>query len=264
MTAEILCVGTEILLGDIVNTNAQFLARELAKLGISVHYQTVVGDNAQRLKSVLQIAFSRADMVVLTGGLGPTKDDLTKEIVAQYFGLELVFDQKAYDMLEKRILSYGLEKISESNRKQAYVPKGAIVLYNDNGTAPGCIIEKGGKTAILLPGPPNEMEAMFARAREAYLNSISENTIFSVNIKIKSRKEISAQDSGESAVADKISHLLDLANPTVATYAKEDGVLIRVTACAENKEKALEAINPVLEQIKSILGNSIAHISEAE
>ncbi|HOV41529.1 MAG TPA: molybdopterin-binding protein, partial [Oscillospiraceae bacterium] len=186
MTAEILCVGTELLLGDIVNTNAQFLARELAKLGISVHYQTVVGDNAQRLKSVLQIAFSRADMVVLTGGLGPTKDDLTKEIVAQYFGLELVFDQKAYDMLEKRILSYGLEKISESNRKQAYVPKGAIVLYNDNGTAPGCIIEKGGKTAILLPGPPNEMEAMFAKAREAYLNSISENTIFSVNIKIKS------------------------------------------------------------------------------
>ena len=264
MIAEILCVGTEILLGDIVNTNAQFLSKELARLGISVHYQTVVGDNADRIKSALNIGFSRADMIIMTGGLGPTKDDLTKEMLAEYFNRKLVLDQKAYDMLEKKIFKFGMKTISDSNRKQALVPENAIILYNYHGTAPGYILENDGKTAILFPGPPKEMEPMFKNACELYLNKLAKATIVSMNVKMKGRGEDSAENTGESSIADKITNLLDYTNPTVATYAKDDGVLIRVTASAESREDALALIKPVIDEIKGILGNTIAHIDEAE
>lgn len=264
MIAEILCVGTEILLGDIVNTNAQFLSKELAHLGISVHYQTVVGDNSHRIRAALNIGFGRADIIIMTGGLGPTKDDLTKEMLAEYFEKELVFDQKAYDQLEKRLFHFGLTTISESNRKQAFVPENSIILYNDNGTAPGYVIEKDGKTAILLPGPPHEMQPMFKTACALYLNKLADKTIVSVNIKLKGRGEDTAENIGESSVADKITNLLDYTNPTVATYAKEDGVLIRVTASSTCREDALAIINPVVEEIKAIIGTAIANISEAE
>lgn len=264
MIAEIICVGTEILLGDIVNTNAQFLAKELARLGIGVHYQTVVGDNPARLKAALKIAFSRADMVVMTGGLGPTKDDLTKEMIAEFFEKELVFDEEAYDRLVKRLEQYGVAEISASNRKQALVPEGCIVLYNDNGTAPGYIVENNGKTAILFPGPPHEMKPMFQAARTLYLSKISDKTIVSVNIKIKSRLEEPVANVGESAVADQLSELLDLENPTVAPYAKEDGVLIRVTAMADSRADARLLISPVTEKICGILGTIVASVNEAE
>ena len=160
MNAEIIAVGTEILLGDIVNTNAQHIAQGLAQLGIGVYYQTVVGDNPKRLKETIATAFARADLVVTCGGLGPTEDDLTKETGAVYFNKKLVVDQKALARIE-----HFFEKIQKqmtpNNRKQALVPEGCKVLYNQNGTAPGIIMEENGKIMVLLPGPPREMAPMF-------------------------------------------------------------------------------------------------------
>ena len=156
MKAEIIAVGTEILLGDILNTNAQYLSKELAQLGIEVYFQTVVGDNPKRLKDTIFQAFSRADLIITTGGLGPTEDDLTKETAAEYFGEELVLDERALGRIEKYFKRTG-RTMTENNRKQAMVPKEhGIVLYNDNGTAPGIIMEKNGKIIAMLPGPPKE------------------------------------------------------------------------------------------------------------
>lgn len=253
MIAEIICVGTELLLGDIVNTNAQYLAQELAHLGIAVHYQTVVGDNPGRIKSTLNIAFGRADTVITTGGLGPTKDDLTKEIVAEYWHKPLIFDEKAFNMLEERLRKLGVAVVSESNRKQAFVPAGAIVLYNDCGTAPGCIVENNGKAAIVLPGPPKEMKPMFRQCVDLYLARLSDRTFVSVAVKL--------QGIGESAAADRISDLLDGANPTVAPYAKEDGVTIRVTASAPGHKEAIVLIRPIVAEISERLGGNIVSIS---
>lgn len=252
MITEIVCVGTELLLGDIVNTNAQFLAQQLARLGITVHYQTVVGDNAQRIKAALDVAFSRADMVIMTGGLGPTKDDMTKEMLAQYFSKELVFDQKAFADIAARMKKYGVTEISQSNMKQAYFPAGAIILYNENGTAPGCVVEGEGKIAALLPGPPREMEPLFMKYLAPYLSQYTDKGFFSVQIRL--------QNIGESAAADKVSHLLDLCNPTVAPYAKPGGVLLRITAAAADQSQAMSIMVPVIEEIKSILGEHIAEI----
>ena len=161
-SAEILCVGTELLLGDIVNTNAAYIARKLAMLGIDVYHQSVVGDNPKRLADALADAFSRADLVILSGGLGPTYDDLTKETVAAYFGRKLVRDESVLAEIERYFAArYGdVSKMTPNNRKQADIPEGARVLSNPNGTAPGILIEVDGKTAILLPGPPRELEPM--------------------------------------------------------------------------------------------------------
>lgn len=255
MNAEIICVGSELLLGDIVNTNAQFLSKELALLGIDVHYQTVVGDNRQRLTEILDIAFKRCDMVITTGGLGPTKDDLTKEIVARYFKRELEFNSEAYDNLkdyfEKRFDNY---KISESNKKQAYVPKNSIVIQNTVGTAPGVIIEENKKIAVLLPGPPKEMKYVFNMAKKEYLSKISDKTIISTNIKLKG--------IGEAHAADMIADLLDLENPTVAPYAKEEGLTFRVTASAKNKQDAQKLMRPIIDEINKILGEYIYEIED--
>ncbi len=253
MIAEIICVGSELLLGDIVNTNAQFLSKSLAHLGIEVHYQTVVGDNRQRLQSALEIAFSRSDIVVTTGGLGPTKDDLTKESVSSYFKHPLVFDQDAYDNIKSKLPSYHKEqKLSQSNTKQAYVPKGCIVLHNHHGTAPGCILKSNEKLAILLPGPPKEMETMFRLCSERYLSNLTDYTFVSINVKLK--------EIGESAAADKVSDLLDSKNPTVAPYAKEEGVLLRVTASAHSKEEALSLMEPIIDELKNRFGEQIKQI----
>ncbi|MGI5891327.1 MAG: CinA family nicotinamide mononucleotide deamidase-related protein [Bacillota bacterium] len=252
MIAEIINVGSEILLGDIVNTNAQFLAQQLARLGISVHYQTVVGDNAQRIKKALDIAFSRAQMVIMTGGLGPTKDDLTKEMLAQYFGKELVFDEKAFDDIKNRMKKHGVNQVSSSNKKQAYFPQDAIILYNENGTAPGCIIEDNHKIAVLLPGPPREMQPMFMKYIDPYLSEYTDKSFFSVHIKL--------QNIGESMAADKINHLLDYSNPTVAPYAKEDGVVLRITAAACNYDEAMTMINPIINEIKAVFTDKIREI----
>lgn len=265
MIAEILCVGTEILLGDIVNTNAQYIAKQLAALGISVYYQTAVGDNPDRIMSALDVAFSRGtELVVMSGGLGPTKDDLTKEMIAKYFNKELVFDQKAYENVEKRVLEFGLSEISESQRKQAYVPKDSIILYNDFGTAPGCIMAYENKAVVMLPGPPKEMKPMFEKCRDIFLSNLSDKVLVSYNVKLMAHGEAPADEVGEGPVAEKLSHLLDSVNPTVATYAKDDGCLIRVTASGSTKEEAVSLIEPVIEEIRVILPNSIKNVEMAK
>jgi nicotinamide-nucleotide amidase len=261
MIAEILCVGTEILLGDIINTNAQYIAKQLSGLGISVYYQTTVGDNTDRIIAALDVAFERgSELVIMSGGLGPTKDDLTKEMLAKYFNKQLVFDQKAYDNVEERVLAFGLPEVTESLKKQAYVPEDSIILYNKNGTAPGCIMAHDGKAVVILPGPPKEMKSMFEDCKEIFLSNLSVKVLLSYNIKLKAHGEAPADEVGESPVADRLSHLLDNSNPTVATYAKDDGCLIRVTAIANEHDEALKLLEPVVEEIRNLLPNSIKTI----
>lgn len=254
MIVEIISVGTELLLGNIVNTNAQFISKELAKLGMECYYQTVVGDNQDRIKSALDVAFSRGDMVILTGGLGPTKDDLTKEMLMDYFHKEVVLDEKAWEMMKERMTRNGFTQFSDSQKKQAYVPKDSIVMYNHNGTAPGCIMENNGKYCMLFPGPPKEMQPMFKEYGVPYLRQFSDKVFVSMDIKMMSRDEVSVTIVGEGPCAERLGDLCDNENPTVATYAKEDGCLIRITAAAQNREEALKLIEPILEQCKKALG----------
>lgn len=263
MVAEIISVGTEILLGDILNTNAQYIAKKLAHIGIDVYYQTVVGDNYDRLKAALNIAFDRAEIVVLTGGLGPTKDDLTKELVADYFGQKLVFNQKVYDNVEKRGFEFGLKEISESIKKQAYVPEDAVIVHNEWGTAPGMILARDGKAAVLLPGPPTEMKPLFNECCDIFLNKLSGKVFVSMNIRLKGPGEAPGSEIGEAPVADKIAAFLDYKNPTVATYAKPDGCIIRVTAAASDREEALELIAPVISGLTDILAPVMKEVYES-
>lgn len=249
MKAEILCVGTEILLGDIVNTNAAYIARELAAIGIDTYHQSVVGDNPGRLKDSLNIAFSRADLVVMTGGLGPTFDDLTKETVANYFGLKMVWNDEALEKLEAFFKLRGVV-MTENNKKQAMMPEGATVFQNEHGTAPGLAVSKDGKTAILLPGPPREMMPMFKNQAEPYLMQKSNRVLKSHTIKMIG--------IGESTMEDMLhDYMLEHTNPTLAPYAKEGECMLRVTAAAPTKEEADELIAPVIEDVKQLLDKYI-------
>ncbi|MEG2295711.1 MAG: competence/damage-inducible protein A [Oscillospiraceae bacterium] len=249
MKAEILSVGTELLLGDIVNTNAAFLSRKCAELGITIYNHTVVGDNPKRLKSALEIAFNRSDLVVLTGGLGPTYDDLTKETVAEYFQIPMVHNQMELDKITAYFHRLGTS-ISGNNKKQAYIPKDATLFCNDFGTASGICLQKDKKIAILLPGPPSEMEAMFTTYVSDYLKSLSNTTLLSKNIKIFG--------IGEAEVEERLYDLmLKGENPTVAPYAKDGEVLLRVTACASSTQQATVLLNPVMQQIQSEIGQFI-------
>lgn len=255
MICELISVGTEILLGNIVNTNARYLSKRLASLGIEVHFQTVVGDNAQRIISALDIAYTRADMTVLTGGLGPTKDDITKEMLAGYFHKKLVPDEKALENMKGLLSMSDRKTLTESLRKQAYVPSDSIILYNHHGTAPGAIMEDEGKICILLPGPPSEMEPMFEEYCADYLKAFSHQVLVSCNIKMLDFSHAPRMKVGEAPVADALGELLDSLNPTVATYAKDDGCLIRVTAKAETHEKAMELLSPMIEKCRERLGD---------
>ncbi len=249
MQAEIIAVGTEILLGDILNTNAQYLALELAELGIDVHYQTVVGDNPKRLEETLFHAFSRADLIITTGGLGPTEDDLTKETGAKYFQEELVLDERALKRIEKYFQKIGRE-MTENNKKQAFVPKNSIVLYNDNGTAPGMIVEKNQKILVMLPGPPKETIPMFESQVKPYLQKRQEYTFVSRILRIAG--------VGESAMETKVKDLIDSqTNPTIAPYAKDAESILRITAKAKTKEEAKSMIEPVAREIYKRFGNDI-------
>lgn len=248
MKCELISVGTEILLGDIVNTNAHYLSNELAALGIDVLFQHTVGDNERRLTSALDLALSESDCVILTGGLGPTEDDITKEVCAKYFGYPLLRDEE----ILKDIKSYFVKKNLEmpvSNEKQAYVPKPSITLYNENGTAPGSILEKDGKSIIILPGPPKEMIPMFKKSVVPYLSKFTQGVIKSISIR--------TFGIGESAMAEKVSHLLQMENPTVAPYAKSGEALLRVTAKAETEEKAEKLLSPVVKEIEELLSDYV-------
>lgn len=247
MKAEILAVGTEILLGDIVNTNAQYLAKELANMGVTVQHQAVVGDNHQRLKEAMEQALSRCDMVITSGGLGPTQDDITKETAAEVFGKKLYLHKESKDRLEEHFKG---RNMAQNNYKQAYMPEGAVVLPNNNGTAPGCIIEEKGKIIVVLPGPPRELKPMFS---ESVVPFISEKT----NCTLVSR-EIHVINVGESKAAEVMDDLIkNSTNPTVAPYAKDNEMLFRVTGKGKDKQECEEIIEPVVKEIYNRLGNYI-------
>ena len=249
MTAEIICVGTEILLGNIVNTNAADLAEKCAYLGLSNYYQVVVGDNEQRLLETINTAKSRADVIFLIGGLGPTEDDLTKETAAKAFNVELVMDEEAKNNIVTILTNRGID-ITNNNFKQALVPKGSIVLYNKNGTAPGIIMEEAGKVVIMLPGPPNEFVPMVDDQVVPYfLKKGTNDVIYSRVVKLVG--------VGESKVAEEISDLIAMTNPTVATYAKTGEVHIRVTASAANDDEAKALVKPVVKKLKAMYPDNV-------
>ena len=249
MTAEIICVGTEILLGNIVNTNAAYLAEKCAYLGLSNYYQVVVGDNEQRLLETINTAKSRADVIFLIGGLGPTEDDLTKETAAKAFNVELVMDEEAKNNIVTILTNRGID-ITNNNFKQALVPKGSIVLYNKNGTAPGIIMEEAGKVVIMLPGPPNEFVPMVDDQVVPYfLKKGTNDVIYSRVVKLVG--------VGESKVAEEISDLIAMTNPTVATYAKTGEVHIRVTASATNDDEAKALVKPVVKKLKAMYPDNV-------
>ena len=249
MKAEILSIGTEILLGDIVNTNAQFLAKELATLGIDVYHQCVIGDNEERVLRAFKEAFDRCDIIITTGGLGPTQDDLTKELGAKYFNKKMILHEPSLEWI-KKYLDIKDEEALEANKKQAYFPEGATILPNEKGTAPGAIISENNKTLIILPGPPKEMKSMFNNHVVKYLSDITGEVIKSKTLRIFG--------IGESLMAKKINDIIqNSTNPTVAPYAKDYEVTLRVTAKEKNEEKCEALINPKCEEIKSILGEYI-------
>jgi len=249
MTAEVIAVGTELLLGDILNTNAQYLARELAKLGINVYYQTVVGDNRARLLEAYKAAFSRADIVIATGGLGPTEDDLTKETAAEFFGLELELHEPSWEKIQG--LFYSMHSnMTLTNKKQAMMPKGCTVLVNDNGTAPGCCVERDGKLLFLLPGPPNECIPMYENTVIPILKPRSGAVFVSKTLKICG--------IGESTAEEMLKDLIDTQeNPTIAPYAKTSEVWFRITASGSNEEGARAAMAPCLSEMRRRFGVNI-------
>ncbi len=261
MTVELISVGTEILLGNILNTNANYLSIKCAELGFSVYYQITVGDNADRLSEALKTALSRSDLVILTGGLGPTQDDLTKETVAELLGRKLLMDERSRD----RILEYfnrqqnkpgsnqasdGLTKITENNWKQALMIEHSIVIDNENGTAPGYIVEEASTRILLLPGPPSEMIPMFEQGMLPYLKKLQNQFFVTKMIKVCGIGESRA----ETMLIDLIS---GQSNPTIAPYAKSGEVHFRVTASAATKEAAMTKIAPLLKELYHRFGDSI-------
>ena len=241
--AEILCVGTELLLGEVINTNAAYIGRALAELGISVYHTAVVGDNPARLDSAFRSALERADLVVMSGGLGPTYDDLTKETVAKALGRKLIRDEKILSDIESYFAKTG-RKMTENNKKQADVPEGAKALYNKYGTAPGIAIEAdNGKLVIMLPGPPNELYPMMDGQVVPLLKKMRHSTLFCKNIHI--------MGMGESEVESVLYDLMtESVNPSIAPYAKEGELRLRVCAKAENDEIAEKMCDEIIEKIR--------------
>ena len=248
-SAEIICVGTELLMGNVINTNAAYLAEKLSALGFVIYHQSVVGDNAGRLKEEIERALERSDILVITGGLGPTEDDLTKETAAQVMGRSLHEDAEAKRRLQEYFASRGIE-LTDNNWKQALVPDDSIVLQNDNGTAPGIIMENESRSVILLPGPPREMKDMFEVQVIPYLETKREGVLVSKMIKICG--------VGESKVETMILDLVDgQTNPTIATYAKTGEVDLRVTASAADEDEARKLLKPMVRELKTRFGNDI-------
>lgn len=249
MTAETIFVGTELLLGNIVNTNAAYLAEQMAVLGFPMYYQTTVGDNAERLEGCIRQALDRSDLVILSGGLGPTQDDITKETAAKVMGKELLLNEEAKEQIEAFFAKRG-KTMAENNLKQAMMPKDAIMLENTNGTAPGAIMEKDGKIIVLLPGPPEELSLMFERSVAPYLQDRVSQVIYSAMVKVCG--------VSESDVAQQLDDLIrSTGEVTVAPYAKIGEVHLRVTAKAEDEKQAKKLVKPVIKDIKARLGDAV-------
>lgn len=254
MTIELISVGTELLLGNIVNTNAAYLAEKCAGLGLACYFQTVVGDNRERLSLVLKTALERSDVIILSGGLGPTEDDLTKEVAAKVCGKQLVMHNPSKKAIRKYFEEKGI-KPTDNNWKQAMLPEGCIVLDNHNGTAPGVIMELENTKVVLLPGPPNELCPMFEESVMPYLAGMTAQVICSQTVKICG--------VGESRAETMVKDLIDAqTNPTIATYAKTGEVHIRVTAGAGDRKEAMKLIKPVVKELKSRFGNDIYSTEE--
>lgn len=248
MNAEILAVGSELLLGQITNTNAKFISNQLSELGINVYYHTVVGDNAKRLDEAITIAESRADLIIFSGGLGPTKDDLTKETIARHLGISLEFDDVALTYIEQFFAKRG-RPMTENNRKQALVLAGCDVLANHHGMAPGMILTKGGRTYILLPGPPKELEPMFQFEAKPKLGALlnAGGVIVSHVMRF--------YGIGEAELEVRVQAILDTqTNPTVAPLASDGEVTLRVTAKAETVQEAQQLIATKVAEIQALVG----------
>ena len=256
LVAEIFAVGTEILLGDIVNSNAQFLSRQLAQLGIPVYGHTAVGDNHKRLLTALEYAYTKADVVISSGGLGPTLDDITKEVAAEYFGTTLEIHEPSMKAIRQRFESLDRE-LPQNAERNALIPVGSTPLPNHFGSAPGVLMEKDGKILILLPGPPHEMEPMFIKYAVPFLRQKTDKIFVSRTLKIVS--------IGETAVEEALRDLIDAqGNPTIAPYAKLGEVHLRLTASAETEAAANALIEPVAKEIHCRLGANIYGEDEDE
>ena len=252
-TAELIAIGTELLLGNIANTDAQMISEGLSELGINVYYHTVVGDNPDRVRQAVEIARSRSDIIITTGGLGPTCDDLTKVALAEAFGKPLVYHEPSAQRIRDRFAA--MERpVTENNFQQAMVPEGCTVLDNDWGTAPGVAFESDGTHVILLPGPPRECEMMFRHRAVPYLKALSDGVIASRTVK--------TFGIGESAAEALLRDLMNaLHNPTLAPYAKPTGTELRITAHAATEEDAYALIAPVEEQVKEIMGDHVIGVN---
>lgn len=254
MVVELVAVGTEILLGNIINTNAAYLAEKCAGLGLTCYYQSVVGDNEKRLYETLKTAVGRSDIVIVSGGLGPTEDDLTKETAAAVFEKNLSMDEASKAQIAGFFEKRGSTP-TENNWKQAMIPEGGIAVENENGTAPGIIMEKEGKHMLLLPGPPNELIPMFEKSMIPYLQKLQPGVILSQTVKVCGVGESKA----ETMVADLIGAQ---ENPTIATYAKTGEVHLRVTAMADTEKEAKKKIKPVVKELKNRFGNFVYSTQE--
>lgn len=250
-SAEIIAVGTELLLGNIANTDAKMLSQQLSELGIDVFHHTVVGDNPDRLRAVLSIARERADIIITTGGLGPTCDDLTKQTISQFFGKELVLHEDILSDLKSFFLKLDpMHSMPENNIAQAMLPAGCTVLHNSCGTAPGCAFESDGTVVIMLPGPPHECRTMWDTGAKPFLEKLSDSIIRSRNIMIFGR--------GESSVEEQLRPMmLSMENPTVAPYASDGIIRLRVTAKAKTSAAADAMLQPVVDELCSILGSHV-------
>ena len=245
---EIISVGTELLLGHVTNTDARDISEMLSKIGINVKYHTVVGDNPERLRKGVETAKSRADLIITTGGLGPTCDDLTQQILAEAFGLRLVENKAEREGLYDYI-RYG-KKFTDNNFTQAMLPEGCTVFHNNCGTAPGCGFEKDGKIVVMIPGPPKECNAMFRESALPYLRKLSEELIVSHSVRIFGL--------GESSVDDIFAEEMNrMTNPTMAPYAKECDCLLQITAKAKSVDEAEKMIAPVMEHVMQRLGDVV-------
>ena len=243
MRAEIITVGTEILLGDILNTNTHYLSNELANMGIDIYYQTTVGDNEERLLNQLNDSLKRSDLIILTGGLGPTQDDITKEVCAKYLNLQMELHKESWDKIVE--IYDKMKRIpTENNRKQAYFPVDSTILPNKYGTAPGCIMQKDNKTIIVMPGPPKEMQPMFDNYVKPFL--LKDNSY------VLKSKVLRIIGVGESKIENDLLDLIDKqTNPTIATYAKDGECTVRITAKSKNIEEVEDLILPVYKEIKN-------------
>lgn len=268
MNVALISVGTEILLGNIVNTNANYLSRKCAELGFSLYFQYTVGDNESRLTKVLRDSLQHSDIIILTGGLGPTEDDMTKEAVAHVLNRQLIMDEESKNRIQAYFdFRHGgsiVSEISNNNWKQALKIEGSIVIANDNGTAPGYIVEYKPETdgetikrIILLPGPPSEMIPMFETSIEPYLRKLQDKVLVSKMVKICGIGESKA----ETQIIDLINNQ---SNPTIAPYAKNGEVHFRVTASAKNLEEGNRLLEPVLKELKRRFGDNIYTVNEEE